>query len=244
MSREYFKDAEQAIIDYNKETDINKKNKIYEDKIHYAFYKLSENLIHSFKFYYTEVDDLEHLKHEVEVFLFSKIDKFNPDLGYKAYSYFGTIGKRYLILYNQKNYQKKLKSVPLEPEQDPDAPSRSPHARSIRNMQFELNENKLTKEEFSMFMDEYINFCYSNLNQIFKEEIDRKVADAILEILKNRYNIIQFKKKALYIYIRNQVEVKTQKITKVVNKLYDILWPALINYLENDLIHFNIYNKK
>jgi hypothetical protein len=36
---------------------------------------------------------------------------FDPTRGAKAYSYFGTIVKRWLILYNTKNYTKKIKKV-------------------------------------------------------------------------------------------------------------------------------------
>jgi argonaute-like protein implicated in RNA metabolism and viral defense len=45
------------------------KSRIYRDKIHPAFFKLTENIIHTFKFYYTEVDEIEHLQHEVITFL-------------------------------------------------------------------------------------------------------------------------------------------------------------------------------
>jgi hypothetical protein len=36
------------------------------------------------------------------VFLLSKIHLFDPENGAKAYSYFGTIVKRWLIVYNAK----------------------------------------------------------------------------------------------------------------------------------------------
>ena len=39
---------------------------------------------------------------------------FDPSRGAKAYSYFGTIVKRWLILYNTKNYNKKIKTVPVD----------------------------------------------------------------------------------------------------------------------------------
>ena len=80
-------------------------SEIYEQKIHYAFFKLTENIIHTFKFYYTEVDDLKDLQHEVITFLLSKMHLYAEGKG-KAFSYFGTIAKRYLILSNQKNYKK------------------------------------------------------------------------------------------------------------------------------------------
>jgi hypothetical protein len=39
---------------------------------------------------------------------------FDPSKGAKAYSYFGTIAKRYLILSNQKNYKKRIDTAPVE----------------------------------------------------------------------------------------------------------------------------------
>jgi hypothetical protein len=46
------------------------KSAIYSQEIHYAFYKLTQNIIHTFKFYYTDgVENLEDLQHEIIVFL-------------------------------------------------------------------------------------------------------------------------------------------------------------------------------
>ena len=53
----YFTDeTEKAIIDYLESDNEIYKSRLFQEKIYYAFYKLSENLIHTFKFYYTEVD--------------------------------------------------------------------------------------------------------------------------------------------------------------------------------------------
>ena len=63
--RYFTEDTELAIAEYLACNDQKKRDRIYNERIHYALYKLAENLIHTFKFYYTEVDDLEDLKHEV-----------------------------------------------------------------------------------------------------------------------------------------------------------------------------------
>ena len=42
------------------------------------FFKLTQNIIHTFKFYHTEVEDLEHLQHEIEVFLIRKTSSISP----------------------------------------------------------------------------------------------------------------------------------------------------------------------
>ena len=111
-SKNYFtQETENAIVLYNNTNDPILKSKIYEDNIHYPFFKLTQNIIHTFKFYHTEVENLEHLQHEIIVFLLSKMHLFNPHNGAKAYSYFGTIVKRWCILYNEKNYKSKVSKV-------------------------------------------------------------------------------------------------------------------------------------
>ena len=117
-SKNYFtQETEDYIVLYNSldpVEDSKQRSRIYEEYIHYAYFKLTQNIIHTFKFYHTEVENLEHLQHEIITFLLSKIHLFDPSRGAKAYSYFGTIAKRYLILYNQKNYKKKVEVIGLE----------------------------------------------------------------------------------------------------------------------------------
>ena len=72
----------------------------------------------------------------------------------------------------------------------------------------------------------------------FPKENDAKIADAILELFRKRDNLEVFNKKALYIYIREMVDAKTPKITKIADKLYDIYKRNYIFYLETGYIKF------
>ena len=73
--KQYFTpDTDAAIKEYLATSNQDERDNIFSRRIHYPFYKLAENLIHTFKFYYTEVDDLEDLKHEVICFLLEKLD--------------------------------------------------------------------------------------------------------------------------------------------------------------------------
>ena len=111
--RYFTEDKDLAIKHYLASSNQEERDYIFKTKIHYPFYKLAENLIHTFKFYYTEVDNLEDLKHEVICFLLEKLDYFKPEKGTKAFSYFSIVGKNYLILYNNNNYKKKKAKVDL-----------------------------------------------------------------------------------------------------------------------------------
>jgi hypothetical protein len=107
-SRMYFTQiTENAIIRYNGSEDSFLRNKIYNEHIAYAFDKLAENIIHTFKFYYFDVPS-EQVKHEVVSFLVMNMHKFKEGKG-KAFSYFSIVAKNYLILNNNNNY-KKMKS--------------------------------------------------------------------------------------------------------------------------------------
>jgi hypothetical protein len=227
-SNVYFtKDTEDAIVAYNYSTDFEERNRIYNERIHYAFFKLTENIIHTFKFYYTEVDNIEDLQHEVITFLLSKIHLFDQSKGAKAFSYFGTIAKRYLILSNQKNYKKRVETSPVASIEEDE------------KFSYQLDDTKsVVESNLSKFMDEYINYCTDNIFELFPKDSDARVADAILEVFRKRDSLDVFNKKALYIYIREMIDVKTPKITKIADQLYDIFKKKYVFYLEHGYTNF------
>ena len=218
---QYFtQETEDAIVRYNGSSDPEERSEIYRKDIHYGFFKLTENIIHTFKFYYTEVDNIEHLQHEVITFLLSKIHLFDQSRGAKAFSYFGTIAKRYLIIQNTKNYKKRIDKAPVD------------ELHHNLNYSYDMDYDPMEKDRDSIFMDEYIEYCNSVLSELFPKLKDAQIADAILSIFASRENLDVFNKKALYIYIREMVDAKTPQITKVATKLGDIYKKHYIFYKE------------
>ena len=199
-------ETEEYIVKFNTSEDHEYKQKIFTDHIYYPFYKLAENIIHTFKFYYTDVDKIEDLKHEIVSMLYEeKIMKFDATNGAKAYSYFGTIVKRWLINYNNKNY-KKLKQIgsfdEIEESYDQDIDLESPSAKTLNN-----------------FMNAWIDSIYMKIEEMFIKDSDIKIADAVLTVFRTRHDLDIFKKKALYIYIREMTDCETPQLTKVITIL-------------------------
>jgi len=222
--KQYFTpDTDIAIKEYLASTNQDERDNIFAKRIHYPFYKLAENLIHTFKFYYTEVDDLEDLKHEVICFLLEKLDYFKPDRGTKAFSYFSIVGKNYLILYNNNNYKKK--------KQKADVLAADEDEGVIR--QLGRDDRKRDIKDFIDYMTEYID---KNMFTMFKKDKDRKVADAINVLFKRRENLEIFNKKALYIYIREMTNVDTPVITKVTKILKKVHKKLYIEYTETGYV--------
>ena len=199
-------ETEEYIVKFNTSSDQEYRNKIFSEHIYYPFYKLAENIIHTFKFYYTDVDKIEDLKHEIVSMLYEeKIMKFDPTNGAKAYSYFGTIVKRWLINYNNKNY-KKLKQIgsfdDIEESYEQNIDMDSPSGKTLSN-----------------FMNAWVDSVYMKIEDMFLKESDIKIADAVLTIFRTRHDLDIFKKKALYIYIREMTECETPQLTKVITIL-------------------------
>ena len=66
VSNTYFTDETQdAILLYVSLEDQEQRNIIYKNKIEYAFFKLTQNLIHTFKFYYMDGESVEDVQQEV-----------------------------------------------------------------------------------------------------------------------------------------------------------------------------------
>jgi len=194
--------TENAIIRYNNTDDVRLKNKIYTEHISYAFDKLAENIIHTFKFYYFDVPS-EQVKHEVVSFLVMNMHKFKEGKG-KAFSYFSIVAKNYLILHNNKNY----KNYKIHDKMDV-----LDYGNNIRAKQ-ELKEVASFNREY---VDQMLEYWNENLTNIFRRQKDILVADAVLEMFRRRENIENFNKKALYILIREMTGSKTQHITRIVN---------------------------
>jgi len=226
-SKNYFtKETEDAIVLYNNSSDSYYKNKIYNEKIRYAFFKLTENIIHTYKFYYTEETSIEDLQHEVTTFLLSKIHLFDISKGAKAYSYFGTIAKRYLIMTNTKNYKRKIEKTSVSEIED------------SADFSYNLTDQDNLQDELSDYINKFIDYVTDNIYELFPKDEDAQIADAILELFRKRMSLDVLNKKALYIYIREQIDVKTPKITKVANDLHSIFKRGYIHYIEEGYVSF------
>ena len=216
-------ETEEYIKKYNVSEDTEYRADIFTKHIYLPFYKLAENIIHTFKFYYTDVERIEDLKHEVvSMLLEEKIMKFDPDHGAKAYSYFGTIVKRWLINYNNKNY-KKLKQIGSFDDME-------------ESFEGSMNVKLPGGITLSQFLDMWVEKAYDKMDELFNKDSEKRIADAVLTIFKTRNDLDIFKKKALYIYIREMTDCETPHLTKVISILKDDFYSIYYKYNEKGRI--------
>ena len=133
--------TDQAIHAYNLEDSYAKKNRIYRDHIHYAFDKLAENIIHTFKFYYFDVP-YNDVKSEVVAFLNEKIHKYN------------------LIIANNANYAKLKQKADVITIDD---------ARNLGTEQMYSDYQETLKDFTDLFVEYYttnMNVIFTNKRDI------------------------------------------------------------------------------
>lgn len=204
-SRNYFtKETEEWVVKYNNTTDPKEKDKIFQEHLYFPFYKLAENIINTYKFYHMDVDTVEDLKLDVIAMLVQdKISRFDPSYGAKAYSYFGTIVKRWLIAYSNANYARKKRQV------------------NIDNYQEYFTETKEIETaptiSLASFFDNWIEDMSEQLSEMFPKKEDQEVANAVLTVFKHRQDLQLFKKKEIYIYVREITGCDTPYLTKVIS---------------------------
>ena len=93
-SNHYFtQDTEDAIVAYARTEDIGVRTKLYVEHIQPAFNELVDKIVYTYK--YTSLQNINPLKEDCKIWLTTILDKYNPDRGTKAFSYFSVVTKNW-----------------------------------------------------------------------------------------------------------------------------------------------------
>jgi hypothetical protein len=101
---------ENAVRLYLSATTFEEKNQIYNEYLRGPLDKMISSIIRRYKLYRKDMNFIE-IHTDTHSFLMTKVDKFKPAKEKKAYSYFGTICKNYLmgqIIKDQKDTNRKI----------------------------------------------------------------------------------------------------------------------------------------
>ena len=124
-SKNYFAEREEkAVRMFLTASTWNEKNQIYNEFLRSPLDKMIESIIRRYKLYRKNMDFID-IHNDTHSFLMTKVEKFKPDKNKKAYSYFGTICKNYLmgqILKDQKERNRKIsyEDISTKLENNPD----------------------------------------------------------------------------------------------------------------------------
>tara|TARA_R110002096_G_scaffold221929_1_gene410808 strand:+ start:45 stop:764 length:720 start_codon:yes stop_codon:yes gene_type:complete len=181
----YFgQDQEEAVRVFLTATTYTEKNKVYNEFLRAPLNKMVESIIRKYKLYRDDMT-FTTMHDDTLSFLITKCDKFKPEKGKKAYSYFGTIVKNYLLGQLIKDNKKVRTQVSYEDyasdlEERPDmlVYQKEDHlekegklqklmAEIIGEISEELNNEKLTENERSV--GESLVYMFENWEIIFSD---------------------------------------------------------------------------
>lgn len=227
-SNNYFDEREEnAVRLFLASDDAYERNKIYNDFLRGPLDKMISSIIRRYKLYRKDMD-YEEIHNDTHSFLMTKIEKFKPSKEKKAYSYFGTICKNYLmgqIIKDQKETNRKIsyEDVSSALEQRPD-------------MIYTIDDDTLKMDVvISVYTKELKDFIdKENLN-----DNEKKLGFALVDLFDNYETIFsstdnnKFNKNIILLSLREMTNLSTKEIRtsiKKFKKLYVFTQTKLKNY--------------
>lgn len=191
---------------------MEEKNKIYNEFLRSPLDKMISSIIRRYKLYRKDMDFIE-IHVDTHSFLMTKVDKFKPAKNKKAYSYFGTICKNYLmgqIIKDQKETNRKVsyEDISTSLEQRPD-------------LIYRIDEDLMDVEGL---IKKYLNDLKNFIDTETLNENERKLGYALIEIFEN-YELIfsgadnnKFNKNVILLSLREMTNLSTKEIRSAMKR--------------------------
>lgn len=221
VNENYFAEREEAAVRrYLVADTFEEKNKIYNEYLRHPLDKMISSIIRRYKLYRKDMDFFE-IHTDTHSFLMTKIDKFKPDKNKKAYSYFGTICKNYLmgqIIKDQKDINRKIsyEDISTSLEERPD-------------MVYFIDEEKFDSE---LVIRKYLDELKLFLDTENMNDNETKLGYALIDLFEN-YNKVfigadnnKFNKNIVLLTLREMTNLSTKEIRTSMRrykKLYFII---------------------
>ena len=189
---------EDAIIQYAITRDRHERGVLYVTLIQPAFNELVNKIIYTYKF--NSLPNIECLSEECQIWLTTILDKFDPEKGHKAFSYFSVITKNWFIQKVKKNSKRRKREVNCDDVYN-----------QIENEQFVTKnhyESDRENKEFWIALTSEIE----DWKKLPLKEIEVKTILAIEDLISNIDNIEIFNKKAIYLYLREISGLNTKQL--------------------------------
>jgi hypothetical protein len=199
---------EQAIIDYCATTSYKERSMLYETLIQPAFSEMVNKIIFTYKF--NILPNIDSLREDCKVWLTTILNKYDPNKGSKAFSYFSVVTKNWFIHKVKVNSKKLKKEVSFE--------------NLVENGGADILG---TTDPSDSYLAQRIEFEFWNtlLENIEKwdtanlKKSEKAVLDAVRILLHNIDDIEIFNKKAVYLYLRELTGLNTKQVVNNLNKL-------------------------
>jgi hypothetical protein len=215
----YFgEEQEQAVVRYLESDSDLERNKIFNEYLRDPLVIMVESIIRRYKLYRKDLE-FEEIHTDTMSFLITKINKFDHTKNHKAYSYFGTICKNYLMGAIQKDTKEQNRQVSYD--------DISSDIEGRADLSYVIDEYVVDYRDIIIKMSIELELFVENEDLT---ENEQKLGYALLEIFNNFDKIFQvgdgnkFNKNLILLSLREMTSLSTKEIRislKRFKKLYD-----------------------
>jgi hypothetical protein len=217
---------ENAVRLYLSATTFEEKNQIYNEYLRGPLDKMISSIIRRYKLYRKDMNFIE-IHTDTHSFLMTKVDKFKPAKEKKAYSYFGTICKNYLmgqIIKDQKEFNRKISYEDI-----------SSSIENNENYSYEIDSDFFDTESIiKTFLLELENFMKTeNLNPN-----EKKLGLALFDLFENYESIFigsgnnKFNKNIVLLSLREMTNLNTKEIRSSIRKFRNLYFELVTKLIK------------
>lgn len=221
-------EQEEAVVIFLTSESYRERNEIYNEYLRCPLNKMIESIIRRYKLYRKDYT-FDDIHTDTLSFLATKMENFRPDKNKKAYSYFGTICKNYLLGQLIKE-DKKMKSDIIYDDV----------YKTIEKMDdFIYTIDDTEKTPLDEFIDEISASIKAELSHNKLTENEIKVGNSLIDVLDNWETIFEqiesgnkYNKNLILSYIREMSDLSTKDIRVSMRR-----FKKIYNILKNDKIN-------
>ena len=217
-------EQEKAVVEFLTSDDYEERNKIYNTFLKAPLNKMIESIIRRYKLYRKDYT-YEDIHSDTLSFLATKMEKFQPSKNKKAYSYFGTICKNYLLGQLLKS-DKKMKS---------DLSYEDMYSTVEKMDDYIYNLEDEDKTPLDVFILEISSNIKEELSGLKITENEKRVGNALIVVLEDWETIFEqvesgnkYNKNLILSYIREISGLSTKDI-RVSMRRFKKIYTALKN---------------
>lgn len=199
---------EEAIVEYALSSCIKQRTKLYVSLIQPAFEEMVNKIIFTYKF--NTLPNIGPLSDDCKIWLTTILDKYDPNKGSKAFSYFSVVTKNWFI-HKVKTNSKRLKR---ETSYENIVEMGGSDSLGASSAQIDYVEQRAEAEFWNSLLNQVEIWDTGNLKQN-----EKAVLEAVKVLLHNIEDIEIFNKKAVYLYLRELTGLNTKQVVNNLNKL-------------------------
>lgn len=200
---------EEAVVKYALSNCRKEKTELYVSLIQPAFDEMVNKIIFTYKF--NNLPNIDPLRDDCKVWLTTILDKYDPNKGSKAFSYFSVVTKNWFIHKVKVNSKKIKREVSYENLVETGG-SDSLGASDTEEVSY--LDQRVEAEFWNSLLTQVDKWDTGNLKQN-----EKAVLEAVKVLLNNIEDIEIFNKKAVYLYLRELTGLNTKQVVNNLNKL-------------------------